>query len=888
MLNIKGLYKTYKPKKGREVEALKDINLSLGSKGLIFLLGKSGSGKSTLMNIIGGLDVADQGEILFGDKDLTKLDPKEYDSYRNSTIGFIFQEFHLIETFSVYKNIALSLELQGKQAKREEIETLLMTLDLKDEIDRMPYELSGGQKQRVSIARALIKHPKIILADEPTGSLDSETGKQIFDVLKKLSQEQLVIVVSHDRDYAEAYGDRIVELSDGKIIKDTQKIAQDQDQLTFELTPSKMPIKDALSLGFAAFIRKPVRMIFTILLLMFAFMLFGVIDSTSNYSINETVIKYLYERNETMLVLNRTTYSILNEYDAFSPFGSSHLADLKQDYHHIYMKEVLPDRIEMNTLFNPSYHYFYYESFTSGIIEIDQTFLNESQFELVGRLPLDETEIVIPYHLYESYQAWGFDDGVKVNITSPYDLLGRKINDSKNYTVVGVLDTKFYADKYQQLFDERVTDEVKRTLERELDMISSGSLHTYMYVYPGFIEDYLDQQPDDVLIYEYAQIAIYNGTKNNPSDMNNSDAELIDGRVIRKINSYPKHTYFINDFSASSLSDNQVILPLRLFRTYYFEELENNFDALLQTQKEEVISKYAETHYDEIPPDLQSYYGIYTWEAYADRIMTNQLIINDDDITYLDFEYQAAFELSEPLFSEFGDYFSLRLQNQMSNLDYSGAQIDIDVVGYYLGYDILVSPSFFEDIIETSSKYPFKQLVIGLSGNQKDDLSLLSELDERSERFEPNNEIAHMMLYMNDPIIFFQGVLVWLGLGLAFFSGLLFYNFMSVSIHHKKKEVGILRALGARRKDVFMIFFSEALIIALIVFALSLIASYTLVTIGNNVIVDKFGLGVDLLWMKERQFFTILLMNIGVALLSSYIPIYKFAKEKPIDTIKTV
>ncbi|MDY0294692.1 MAG: ABC transporter ATP-binding protein/permease [Acholeplasmataceae bacterium] len=888
MLNISKVYKTYKPKKGREVEALKDINLSIGEKGLVFLLGKSGSGKSTLMNIIGGLDVADQGQIFFGDKDLTKLSEKEYDAYRNSTVGFIFQEFNLIETFSVYKNVSLSLELQGKTANREEIKQLLESLDLKDEIDRMPYELSGGQKQRVSIARALVKEPKIILADEPTGSLDSDTGKQIFEVLKKLSLDKLVIVVSHDRDYAEKYGDRIIELSDGKIIRDTDENHITDNHASFELTPSKMPMKDAFMLGFAAFIRKPVRMVFTLLLLTFAFLLFGVLDSTANYNLNETVIKDLYQRDQSTVVIQRTTYDELNGYDSFAAFGSTHFSALKRDYSDFYMKEVLPDRIELETLFNPTYGYDYFTRFTSGIVEIDQTFLDQTGFSLVGRLPLNINEIVIPYHLYESYEEWGYNDNGKVVIHQPSDLLGKHIHSFYSYTIVGVLDTDFNQEKYRLILDESSPDEIERTLYRELTMISDGSLHTYMYVVPGFIQDQLEQLPPDELTYSYLGVSIYDGIQGDPWDMNDSDAQIIDGNTVMKINSFPEETTFIDGFNASELSGNQVIIPIRLFRSAYFGEIENNFEALVEAKVIEVIDDFAETHYDEKADELANNYELYSWQAFSDYIQLYKSIPFFSTYMYGDFESQAEFEVAQPLFDEFGDYFTLSLQNDMHGMDYSGARIDVEVVGYYFGTYVLVSEDFFDDIKVTTSKYPFKQVIVGLSGNQQEDLSFLNALNQREERFEVNNEISHMMLYMNDPIIFFQGILLWIALGLAFFSGLLFYNFMSVSIHHKKKEVGILRALGARRRDVFMIFLSEALIIASIVFLLSFGLTYLLVTIGNHVIVNYFGLGVDLLWVKARQLFTILSMNVGVALMASYIPIYKFAKEKPIDTIKVV
>ena len=165
MITIKNISKSYIPKKGKIVDALKEVSLELESKGLVFVVGKSGSGKSTLMNLIGGLDHVDSGSIQAYNHEVTTFKQSEYDSYRNTHIGFIFQEFNLIETYTVYKNIALAVELQGKSPSREEIASLLKELELGDEIDRMPYELSGGQKQRVSIARALVKKPKIILED---------------------------------------------------------------------------------------------------------------------------------------------------------------------------------------------------------------------------------------------------------------------------------------------------------------------------------------------------------------------------------------------------------------------------------------------------------------------------------------------------------------------------------------------------------------------------------------------------------------------------------------------------------------------------------------------------------------------------------------------------
>ena len=232
MLQLKNISKTYKPKKGVPVKALNDVSIDFEETGLVFLLGKSGSGKSTLLNIIGGLELADEGEIIIKGKSSKEFKSSDFDSYRNTFIGFIFQEYNILNDFNVEKNISLALELQGKKATKEVVNNLLEQVDLKGYGKRKINEMSGGQKQRVAIARALIKDPEIIFADEPTGALDSNTGKQVFDTLKKLSKTKLVVVVSHDREFAEIYGDRIIELKDGNIIKDERKVKSPPMELT--------------------------------------------------------------------------------------------------------------------------------------------------------------------------------------------------------------------------------------------------------------------------------------------------------------------------------------------------------------------------------------------------------------------------------------------------------------------------------------------------------------------------------------------------------------------------------------------------------------------------------------------------------------------------------
>lgn len=216
--NIKKYYKL-----GSEsIEVLKGVSLHLQKGQLICLLGESGCGKSTLLNIIGGLDYADEGEYIFQSINVREFNEKEWACLRREKIGFVFQSFNLIPHLSALENVEMSMTLLGKskeERKRRAIELLNM-VGLGDKLNYLPNQLSGGQKQRVAIARALANDPDIILADEPTGALDSENSARIMEILRKISQQgKVVLVVTHSQELV-SYADRIIRMRDGKIIED--------------------------------------------------------------------------------------------------------------------------------------------------------------------------------------------------------------------------------------------------------------------------------------------------------------------------------------------------------------------------------------------------------------------------------------------------------------------------------------------------------------------------------------------------------------------------------------------------------------------------------------------------------------------------------------------
>ena len=265
MLELKNVKKSFKT--GDFVQqALKGINLNFGDKEFVAILGSSGSGKTTLLNIIGGLDHYDSGDLIIKGKSTKKFKEKDWDAYRNNSIGFIFQSYNLIGHISVLGNIELSMTLSGvssKEKKKRAIE-VLEKVGLKEHAHKKPNQLSGGQMQRVAIARALVNNPEIILADEPTGALDSTTSVQIMELIKDIAKDKLVIMVTHNPELAEKYATRIVEVKDGLVINDTNnEKGQGNSQQEYKLKKTSMGFFTALKLSFTNIWTKKGRTLLT-------------------------------------------------------------------------------------------------------------------------------------------------------------------------------------------------------------------------------------------------------------------------------------------------------------------------------------------------------------------------------------------------------------------------------------------------------------------------------------------------------------------------------------------------------------------------------------------------------------------------------------------------
>ncbi len=549
MLKVVNLTKVYKVKGGVETRALDGVTLSFPETGMVFLLGKSGSGKSTLLNLIGGLDNPTSGEVIVKGRSSKDFTQDDFDSYRNTFIGFIFQEYNILNEFSVEDNIALALELQGKAKDKEAIDALLEQVDLQGYGKRKPNTLSGGQKQRIAIARALIKSPEIIMADEPTGALDSNTGKQVFETLKKLSKDKLVIVVSHDRDFAEQYGDRIIELKDGQVLSDVSKgleekqvvgggnvtvvggntlcveggktltdedftfirkflteregamitsgaqeienvkkvnrITEDGKREVFldtdekqlpqkaytkedgKFIRSRLPLRRAAKIGVSGLKSKPIRLLFTIILCIVSFTMFGLFstlmlydqEATLSKSMQESNISYVYVQKQYLL---RTHYNYGDEEDTWDRDETTQLTQAEIDEKKKSFGGVGFGGVEISNknVSNLSSSGDVGELYQNAQLTYLSSLPEDSALRsnlVAGQYPAAEDEVLISEYLAQCIVKNGFSDNQE-EITGVQDLIGKKLtinlgesqnNPNTEYKIAGVFDSN-----YQQLTTE--------------------------------------------------------------------------------------------------------------------------------------------------------------------------------------------------------------------------------------------------------------------------------------------------------------------------------------------------------------------------------------------------------------------------------------------------
>lgn len=459
MLTLRNVTKIYSSKHGSSTKALCDVTLDFPDTSMVFLLGRSGSGKSTMLNIIGGLDTPTEGELIVDGRSSRTFWETDLDSYRNTYVGFVFQEYNLMDGYTVGRNVSLALDLQGRRGAAERVDDILRRVGLADRFGntfarRYPGELSGGQKQRVAIARALVKDPKIILADEPTGALDFRTGEQLYELLKQLSADKLVIVVTHDEDAARKYGDRIIELADGEVASDTGPQPEERDNGDgAAFVASRLPLRRTLAMGLAGFAARPIRLIVSVLLSVVALAAFGIVVTVATVNETDIILGSMYERDMRMLTVRGSyaedTPEIVEEYTGVPPMRVYSPANMNI---HISTDAYVPmDSFSLGLLCAGEIPYF--AELDPDYGEGDARLTPDDRFEDASlcRLPEKEGEIAITDLQASMFMEFGYRgaDGRITEISCPDDLIGKTLVrgtetglDETVYTICGVYSTE--------------------------------------------------------------------------------------------------------------------------------------------------------------------------------------------------------------------------------------------------------------------------------------------------------------------------------------------------------------------------------------------------------------------------------------------------------------
>ena len=371
MLELKNIHKEYRVDK-QAFPALKDISLIFPDSGFIAVLGHSGCGKTTLLNIIGGLDQYTSGDLLIDGKSTKNFKDDEWDAYRNEHVGFVFQSYNLIPHMSVLDNVEMSLMLNGasKQERQKKAVEALASVGLENIQKKKPNQLSGGQMQRVALARAIINNPQIILADEPTGALDSVTSIQVMEILKNLSKNHLVIMVTHNRELAFSYANRIIEMKDGEIVSDSDPMKEEEKAKGEKLLAKKtsMSFLTALKSSFNSIKTKKVRTLLTALASSIG--IFGValvlaisngfqnyvsdVEASIASSVPITISKtsYSYVSNAQTNAVEYPTDSNVNVYDSSTTTYIAHTNYYDKDYIDSVINPLVDDGLARSVLIN--------------------------------------------------------------------------------------------------------------------------------------------------------------------------------------------------------------------------------------------------------------------------------------------------------------------------------------------------------------------------------------------------------------------------------------------------------------------------------------------------------------------------------------------------------
>ena len=859
MLELKKIKKSYKTADFTQV-ALDNISLEFRKSEFVSILGPSGSGKTTLLNIIGGLDRYDSGDLIINGKSTKDYKDRDWDEYRNNSVGFIFQSYNLISHISVLSNVEMSMTLSGvgKKEKRERALEVLERVGLKDHAYKRPNELSGGQMQRVAIARALVNNPDIILADEPTGALDSTTSVQIMELIKEISKDKLVIMVTHNPDLAEKYSSRIIKLLDSKIIDDsdpykpTKEDKNEAQKNSKKSRKTSMSFLTALSLSINNLKTKKGRTILTA----FAGSI-GIIGIATIMSLSNGVQQYIDRTQEE--TLSSYPLSIQDKTIDTSAMielmmGQSEDDGMQKEEGKVYSNNIMTDmmstissKVEENNL----------KSF--------KEYIEENKSELDGYLT-----------------AVGYDYNLNLNIYSNSDENVVRANPSPVFEKLGM---KTASNPMMSMFTS--TDVFKKLIDNK-ELLSSQ----YNIVAGKWPENYNEV----VLIVDendkISDYTLYTIGLKSQDELENKYNKILRGESIEEdeISSYTYDELLNIEFK---------VLP----ETEYFEK-EGNMWLDKSEDEEYVKNKLKDAEKLKIvgilKPNEESIssasMGIIGYTKELEEYVINRISEAQIVKEQLDNENINVFtgmEFNEENTSKTFDINSLSQEEQMYLMSLSQEELANLMAAYAenanatyettlekIGYVKLDEPS-------TISLYPkdfeAKDKIEEFIENYN---NKVSESGNEADKINYTDTVGVMMSSVTSIVNVISYVLIAFVSISLIVSSIMIGIITYISVLERTKEIGILRSIGASKKDISRVFNAETLIIGFIAGALGICCTY-LITIPANIILKGITNISNLVQVPIVPALVLVVISMILTVISGLIPAKMASKKDPVIALRT-
>lgn len=775
MLELKNIKKSYKT--GSFVQkALDDVSLQFRRNEFVSILGPSGSGKTTLLNIIGGLDHYDSGDLIINNKSTKNYKENDWNAYRNNCIGFIFQNYNLINHITILENVEMGMTLSGvsTKEKRRRAEEALEKVGLIEHAHKKPNQLSGGQMQRVAIARALANNPDIILADEPTGALDTKTSKQIMDLIKEISKDKLVIMVTHNKELAEKYSTRIVELKDGQLLKDSNPVKNEENvNKKFIIKKTAMSFWTALKLSFNNIKTKKGRTALTALASSIGIIGIALILALSN-GFQTKIDEYEQDTLSQMPITINTQAMNMNE-ETMQEIAKNN----EKHKEYTNKKIVYPKENELETMLH--------------INKIDKQYIDYIE-------SIDKDKL----------SAISYEYGTTLNVVTKksddtYAMVPTATNYSMSTTsMTGIMGWTLYPESIKG----------KSSLEKDYDVLA-GSINQEK---PGIVLAVNSRNELDKSTLE--QLGIDTSKKISFDDILDKELKVIPNDIYyNEVNNY-----FIPSTDYKSMYENNESITIKIQAIIRGKE-----DKKQLTQS-----------------------GIYYNKALVDEIITNnknsKIVNKQKEVTYNVLTGQPFDKTASTITKD-------------NVLGILGAEVTPSII--YLYPQDFETKDYIVDCLDAYNK-----------GKKDSDKVLYTDYAAMISSL--SGSIMDAVTYV---LIAFSSISLVV-------SCIMIAIITYISVLERTKEIGILRALGARKKDIKRVFNAETFLIGVFSGLLGIIIA-ELLTFPANEIIEKLSDLPNVAQLNPIHAIILVIISVTLTVIGGLIPASIASKKDPVEALRT-